>query len=84
MTKHWFRWLAALPLLWGALAVSQAVHAQEEPLDPEAAFSLSARAIDANTLEARWKIADGYYMYRDKFKFELAGGTLRELAPEAV
>ena len=76
MTKHWFRWLAALPLLWGALAVSQAVHAQEEPLDPEAAFSLSARAIDANTLEARWKIADGYYMYRDKFKFELAGGTL--------
>ena len=76
MTKHWFHWLAALPLLWGALAASQAVNAQEGPLDPEAAFSLSARAIDANTLEARWKIADGYYMYRDKFKFELAGATL--------
>ncbi|MCA1926131.1 MAG: protein-disulfide reductase DsbD [Thiobacillus sp.] len=80
MTKHWFRWLAALPLLWGGLAVSQAALAQAEPLDPEAAFSLSARAIDANTLEARWKIADGYYMYRDKFKFELAGGTLGKVA----
>ena len=76
MTKPWFRWLAALFLLWGALTVSQAAQAQEEPLDPEAAFTLSTRALDANTLEARWKIADGYYMYRDKFKFELAGGTL--------
>ena len=25
---------------------------------------------DAETLEASWKIAKGYYMYRDKFKFE--------------
>lgn len=76
MTKLWFRWLAGLPLLWGALAVSQAAQTQEEPLEPDAAFVLSTRALDANTLEARWKIADGYYMYRDKFKFEIAGGTL--------
>ena len=48
----------------------------EEFLEPEAAFKFSARALDANTLEARWQIADGYYMYRDKFKFELTGGTL--------
>ncbi|WP_296749926.1 protein-disulfide reductase DsbD [Thiobacillus sp.] len=48
----------------------------EEFLDPEVAFKFSARALDANTLEARWQIADGYYMYRDKFKFELAGATL--------
>ncbi|MEW6118742.1 MAG: protein-disulfide reductase DsbD [Pseudomonadota bacterium] len=76
MMKKWFRLLAALPVLWGALAMTQGVFAQEEPLDPEAAFRFSARALDANTLEARWQVAEGYYMYRDKFRFELAGGTL--------
>jgi thiol:disulfide interchange protein DsbD len=50
-------------------------HAQEF-LEPEVAFKFSARALDAGTVEARWQIADGYYMYRDKFKFELSGGTL--------
>ena len=64
------RVLLALPLLIGSWA-----HAQEF-LDPEVAFKFSARALDANTLEARWQIADGYYMYRDKFKFELVGGKL--------
>jgi thioredoxin:protein disulfide reductase len=64
------RLLLAFPLLWGALA-----HA-EDFLDPEVAFKFSARAVDANTLEARWQIVDGYYMYRDKFKFELVGGKL--------
>ncbi len=64
-----------LALLWGALALFPAAHA-EEFLDPEIAFKFSARALDADTLEARWQIADGYYMYRDKFKFEVAGGTL--------
>ncbi len=48
----------------------------EDPLAPEQAYRLSARAVDANTIEARWQIADGYYMYRDKFKFTLEGGTL--------
>ena len=64
------RSLLVLPLLWGALA-----HA-EDFLDPEVAFKFSARAVDADTLEARWQIVDGYYMYRDKFKFELVGGKL--------
>ncbi|MCK7580779.1 MAG: protein-disulfide reductase DsbD N-terminal domain-containing protein [Chromatiales bacterium] len=31
---------------------------------------MAVRARDANTIEASWKIADGYYMYRDKFRFE--------------
>ncbi|OYY61607.1 MAG: thiol:disulfide interchange protein [Hydrogenophilales bacterium 28-61-11] len=59
-----------------------AAHA-EEFLEPEAAFAFSARALDANTLEARWQIADGYYMYRDKFKFELKGATLGQPAMPA-
>ena len=71
----WIRLLGVLPVLWGAFAYFPVAHA-EEFLDPEVAFKFSARALDANTLEARWQIADGYYMYRDKFKFELAGATL--------
>ncbi len=46
--------------------------AQEgEPLEPEQAFQLTARAVDGNTLEARYRIADGYYLYRNKFKFSI-------------
>lgn len=46
----------------------------KEPLPPEQAFRFSARAIDGKTIEARWQIADGYYMYRERFKFMLATG----------
>jgi len=78
--NKWLRLLGTLPLLWGALALSQValfpVAQAEEFLDPDVAFKFSARALDANTLEARWQIADGYYLYRDKFRFELAGATL--------
>jgi thiol:disulfide interchange protein DsbD len=52
-------------------------HARAEDfLEPEEAFKFSARAIDAQTIEASWKIADGYYLYRDKFKFALTGAKL--------
>ncbi len=75
MKNKWIRLLGALPVFWGVLTLLPVVHA-EEFLDPEVAFKFSARALDANTLEARWQIADGYYMYRDKFKFAVEGATL--------
>jgi thiol:disulfide interchange protein DsbD len=62
-----------LLLLLFALSVSARA---EEPLAPEQAFRFSARAVDAKTIEASWQITDGYYLYRDKFKFTLEGGTL--------
>jgi thiol:disulfide interchange protein DsbD len=55
--------LLALPLF------AQAV--EGELLEPEQAFRFSARALDANTLEVRYQIADGYYLYRDRFKFQV-------------
>jgi thiol:disulfide interchange protein DsbD len=73
--KKWKTLLTHWILAWGAFALFPVAHA-DEFLDPEVAFKFSARALDAKTLEARWQIADGYYMYRDKFKFELAGGTV--------
>lgn len=38
-------------------------------LPPEQAFRFSARALDDHTLEGRFDVADGYYLYRDKLRF---------------
>ncbi len=48
-----------------------AVHAAgaDELLEPDKAFRFSARALDAATLEVRYAIADGYYLYRERFRF---------------
>ena len=52
-----------------ALAFVLPVLAQVNPLPPDRAFRFSARLIDARTVEARFTIADGYYLYRDKIRF---------------
>jgi thiol:disulfide interchange protein DsbD len=44
----------------------------DELLEPEKAFRFSARA-SAGEVEVRFVIADGYYMYRDKFSFAAEG-----------
>ncbi|MFN2645409.1 MAG: protein-disulfide reductase DsbD [Burkholderiales bacterium] len=41
-------------------------------LDPEQAFRFSARALDG-AVEIRFVIADGYYLYRDRFNFAADG-----------
>ncbi len=49
-----------------------AVHAQDdELLPPDLAFAFEARPTRTG-LSAKWTIADGYYMYRDKLSFALA------------
>jgi thioredoxin:protein disulfide reductase len=42
---------------------------QPRLLPPNEAFHLSARAVDSSTIEARFDVADGYYLYRDKMHF---------------
>ena len=49
------------------------VRAEEDLLEPEKAFMFSARMLDANQLEARFRIAPGYYLYRDKIGFSTEG-----------
>ena len=44
-------------------------------LDPEVAFVLDAAAVGPGAIEARWDIAEGYYLYRDKFRFRAADGS---------
>lgn len=55
---------AAAQLFWG----------EPELLDPEKAFRISARALDEQTVEVEFKIAKGYYMYRDRFSFKTEAG----------
>ena len=43
----------------------------QEFLDPERAFVLTVDAVNGATVRARWDIAEGYYLYRDKFGFDL-------------
>ena len=45
-------------------------------LEPERAFSFSARGLDSRTVEARFAVANGYYLYRDKLKFSIEPATL--------
>ncbi|CAG1004870.1 Thiol:disulfide interchange protein DsbD [Burkholderiales bacterium] len=48
----------------------------EELLDPEVAFKLEARVLDGQSLEVRYRIAKGYFLYREKFRFALTGAEL--------
>ena len=52
-------------------------------LEPEKAFRMSARPLDASTVEVSFAIADGYYMYRERFRFALDAGSRGRLgAPQ--
>jgi len=63
--------LAAVALLAGTFA-----QAADNYLEPEAAFKFSARMLDAKTAEVSYAIADGYYMYRERFAFKADGARL--------
>jgi thioredoxin:protein disulfide reductase len=52
---------------FAACALSPA--AADDLLAPEQAFRFSARLIEPGLVEVRYRIADGYYMYRNKFRF---------------
>nr|WP_256943446.1 protein-disulfide reductase DsbD [Achromobacter xylosoxidans] len=44
-----------------------AARAEAEFLDPEKAFVFSAEMVAPETLELRYRVAPGYYMYRERF-----------------
>ncbi len=60
-------------LLFALLAMTPSAYANplhDDLLDATKAFALTTQVVDANTVAAHWKIAKGYYLYRNKFKFE--------------
>ena len=61
------RFLAVLLFLLAAVAQG----AETELLEPDKAFRFAARLKDPQTIEVSYRIASGYYMYRDRFRFAL-------------
>jgi thiol:disulfide interchange protein DsbD len=52
-----------------------AVEGEEEYLDVDQAFVLTDQALSVNNLQLNWRIADGYYLYKQRIKVEPAGET---------
>ncbi|MFL6675428.1 MAG: protein-disulfide reductase DsbD [Massilia sp.] len=70
-----------LALLLGAavyLSAAAFARAGDDFLDPAVAFKFSARMEDPKTIVVSYEIADGYYMYRERFKFAATGARLGE------
>jgi thioredoxin:protein disulfide reductase len=71
-TMNCRQWTGGATLLVGALLAClllPAAHAADF-LDPEDAFKFSAAiSDDGSAVEARFSIADGYYLYRERFGF---------------
>lgn len=64
--------------LWLAALLAAMPLAAQTFLDPQEAFRPSVRALDDRTLEVRFEIAKGYYLYRDNFRFASDALTLGE------
>ncbi len=70
------RWLFLLLLCLGLPAQAN------EFLDPLVAFKPAAKALDGETVEVRFEIAKGYYLYRDKFRFKTEPETVALGTPQ--
>lgn len=81
-------WIGSLPRLprrsgrviaWLALCVSVVLAPSQafgqSPLPPDRAFRFSAKLVAPRTVEARFSIAEGYYLYRDKIHFTAEPAT---------
>ena len=76
-------WAARLPRLLLAVVLAAALPglAVNSPLPPDKAFRFSARALNPETIEARFVIADGYYLYRDRINFSVEPTAVRLTVP---
>lgn len=66
--------LISLGLLLACAPAAAQFAGTDELLDPEKAFRISARALDSRTVEVEFRIAPGYYMYRERFSFATEAG----------
>lgn len=82
--------IALVTLLAGLWAASLATAAPtgDELLEPDAAFRPSARLVggaaggQASAIAVEYRIASGYYLYRDRMRFEVIPAGLPITAPE--
>ena len=55
-----------------------AAHAADDYLEPDKAFHFSAEMHDPHSIRVTYQIADGYYMYRERFKVRSDDAKLGE------
>jgi thiol:disulfide interchange protein DsbD len=55
--------------------------ANDELLPPEQAFKISAKAVSSDQLEISWAIAEGYYLFRNKMRFESKTEQIQTVTP---
>lgn len=67
-------WQALLLLF--AFSFAHPALAEDDYLEPQVAFKFSASVQDAKTVVVNFKIAPGYYMYRERLKFVATGAKL--------
>jgi thiol:disulfide interchange protein DsbD len=73
--RQWVGRVALVAIAWLALPIQAAVRAADF-LDPEDAFRFSATvAEDGRSVAARFSIADGYYLYHERFAFVASDGV---------
>jgi thiol:disulfide interchange protein DsbD len=60
------RALQLLALLIATATLALPARAADDLLPPEQAFRFSATQVDGQTVEVKFAIADGYYMYRER------------------
>ena len=81
--KRVFFFLLLLALGAPAAAQLKLGSSPDDLLEPEKAFRFSARVLDDAAIEVQFAIADGYYLYRDRFRFSVQGNPdVRLGAPE--
>ena len=68
------RWIPAAALF--AFAPLAGAVNPGELLDPQDAFRLTVKGVDRKTAEIEFRIAPGYYLYRDRFRFETESGKI--------
>ena len=71
LTRYAIQKIGFALLLLGLMVLSVSRASAQDFLDPEKAFVLQAQMISADRISLRFKIAPGYYMYRERFSFEL-------------
>jgi thiol:disulfide interchange protein DsbD len=59
-----------------AFALPAAALEPRDLLDPQEAFRLTVVARDARSAQVEFRIAEGYYLYRDRFRFETPDGRV--------
>ena len=68
--RNFYKILILLNFLFCAGWAANVAAAQPDLLEPEKAFRFSARVLDGSNIEVRYQIADGYYLYRERFSLD--------------